>query len=120
VAVDGAFQASDAPADATLDPLAGDLGAEPLDQVEPGRRDRREMLVETQVLRGPRSRGQMLVGGVIVQHQVQIEVDERVFVDSAQEADELVMAMLFGAAASETVPSSTFSAANKVLVPWRL
>src|SRR3712207_8539494 len=39
---------------AAPDALAGDLGEEPLDQVEPGRRGRREMQVEARMLRQPR------------------------------------------------------------------
>lgn len=49
VAVDGDLEASDALEDATPDTLAGDLGEEPPDQVEPGGRGRREMQVKARV-----------------------------------------------------------------------
>jgi len=38
----------------------------------------------------------MLVPGVVVHHQVQIEVRVRALVDAAQEADELLMAVPLG------------------------
>src|SRR3954468_19706501 len=39
----------------------------------------------------------MLVGGVVVDHQVQIEVGRRALVDDAEEADELLVAVPLGA-----------------------
>ena len=104
VGVDGDFQVSDALEDAAPDALAGDLGEEPLDQVEPGRRGRREVQVEPRMLRQPRPHGRMLVGGVVVHHQVQIEVGGRVLVDDTQEPDELLMAVPLGADLSELAP----------------
>ncbi len=43
VVVDGHLQVDDGVEYAATDALSGDLGEEPLDQVEPGRRGRREM-----------------------------------------------------------------------------
>ena len=45
--------------------------------------------------------------------------DLHITLDRIEEANELLMPMALHAA-TETLPSSTSSAANKVVVPWRL
>jgi hypothetical protein len=59
------------------------------------------MQVEARMLRQPRLHGGVLVGGVVVHHQMQIEVRRRALVDDAQEADELLMAVPLGTAADD-------------------
>ena len=62
----------------------------------------------------------MLVGGVVVDDQVQVEVGRRALVDDAEEPDELLVPVPLGMQRPITVPSSTLRAANSVVVPWRL
>src|SRR6185312_3011956 len=56
------------------DALASDFGEEPLDEVEPGTGCRREVQCEAFVSRQPALHGRRLVGGVVVEDQMQIEM----------------------------------------------
>ena len=61
----------------------------------------------------------MLVRGVVVGDQMQRLVLGRLAVDLAQELQPLGVGVALLALADD-LPSSTFSAANSVVVPWRL
>ena len=61
----------------------------------------------------------LLVGDVVVEHDVDQLAGRHRALDLVEEADELLVPVGLHAAAS-TVPSSTLSAANSVVVPWRL
>ena len=61
----------------------------------------------------------MLVGGVVVEDDVDHLAGRHLGLDRVQEAHELLMAVALHVVRM-TVPSSTSSAANKVVVPWRL
>ena len=61
----------------------------------------------------------MLVGGVVVEDDVDHLAGRHIGLDRVQEAHELLMAVALHVAADD-VPSRTLSAANKVVVPWRL
>src|SRR5438552_12238360 len=54
------------------DALASNLGEEPLDEVEPGTGCRRGVQCEVLVSRQPALHGRRLVGGVVVEDQMQI------------------------------------------------
>ena len=54
----------------------------------------------------------VLVGGVVVQHDMDLLGGGHFAFDGVQETDELLVPM--------TLPSSTFSAANRVVVPFLL
>src|SRR5689334_5555252 len=69
VAVDGTLEVGDAREHAAADALAGDLGEEALDQVEPGGRGWREVPVAARMLRQPCLHDRMLMGGVVVDHR---------------------------------------------------
>ena len=75
------------------DALASDFGEEPLDEVEPGTGCRREAQREAFVSRQPTLHGRGLVGGVVVEDQMQIEMCGRLAVDGFQERQELVCPM---------------------------
>ena len=99
VVIDGHLQVDDGVEHATTYALSGDLGEEALDQVEPGRRCRREMHVEAGMTGQPRLDLGVLVGGVVVGDQVDIEVRRDLPVDPVEEADELLMPVLVHALA---------------------
>ena len=61
----------------------------------------------------------MLVGGIVVEDDVDGLVGGQLGFDRVQEAHELLMAVALHVAA-DTEPSRTLSAANRVVVPWRL
>ena len=61
----------------------------------------------------------MLVRGVVVGDQVHVEVLRRLGVDPAQELEPLLVPVPRHALADH-LPVATSSAANNVVVPWRL
>ena len=96
-----------------------DVAEEALDHVQPRRRGRREVHVEARVLGQPLLHLGMLVRGVVVADQVQRLVLGRLAVDLAQELEPLAVAVPL-LALGDDLPSSVLSAANSVVVPWRL
>ena len=118
-AVDGGLEIDDALEDAALEPLLGQLGEEAFDRVEPGGRGRGEVEVEPRMPFEPGANLGMLVRRIVVDDQVQVPPGRGLAVDLVEKADELLMPV----AAMHwpmTRPSSTSSAANSVVVPWRL
>ncbi len=113
---DGGLQFADAFEHAASDALVGYQAEETFDLVEPGCRGRRKVHVEAGMLGQPRLDGRMLVGGVVVGDQVQVERLGRGPVDGPQEFEPFLMAMHW----PMTLPVATSSAANSVVVPWRL
>ena len=62
----------------------------------------------------------LLVSGVVVEDDVDCLVGRQLGLDGVQEADELLVAVTRATLRPITEPSSTFSAANSVVVPLRL
>ena len=91
VAVDGGLEIDDALEDAALEPLPGQLGEEAFDRVEPGGRGRGEVEVEPRMPFEPGAHLGMLVRGVVVDDQMQVELGRGLAVDLVEEADELLM-----------------------------
>ena len=98
---DRALQVGHARKGAAPDALLRDQGEEPLDQVEPRSRGRREVQVEARLLRKPSPHPRVLVRRVIVPDQVQVEALVGVAMDDAQEAQKLLMAMPLHASAQD-------------------
>ena len=103
---------------AATDGALGDEGEEPFDLVEPGRIGRREMNVPTRAAGEPSSDFGMLVGGVVVDDEMDVELGRHIGLDVAQEGEELLMAMA-GFALGDDRAIDTLRAANSVVVPWR-
>ena len=78
---------------AAADALARDLGKQPLDEVEPGRGCRGEVRGEAGVSLEPALDRGRLVGGVIVEDQMQVEIRGYLAVDDLEEGEELLGAM---------------------------
>jgi len=102
------------------DALASDFGEEPLDEVEPGTGCRREVQCEAFVSRQPALHGRRLVGGVVVEDQMQIEMCGRLAVDCFQKRQELVCPMTRQAFADDGTGRHIQRAAKSVVVPLRL
>lgn len=77
------------------------------------------MQVEAGVLGQPRFDCRVLMGGVIVGDQVEGERLGPAAVDRPQETQPFLVAMPLHAL-PDHLPLATSSAANKVVVPWRL
>ena len=83
---DGLLQFAGGFEDAAADALSGDLGKEPLDHVEPRPGGGREVQVEARMPLEPAFYRGGLVGGIIVNDQMQVEVGRRLLVDGLEEA----------------------------------
>ena len=92
---------------------------EALNQIEPRRTRRREVHMEAAMLGKPALHGRCLMGSVVVEHEMEIEVLFHAPVDALQELDELVGTMA-GMAFAMTSPLFASRAANSVVVPLRL
>ena len=119
VGADGLVQLDDGAEDAALQPLLGQGGEEALDGVDPGGRGWREVHVDARMPGQPSLHSLGLVGGVVVEDQVQVEPGRGLLIDQAEEADELA-ARWRSVHWLITVPAFTSRAANSVVVPWRL
>lgn len=97
VVVDGHLQIDDGVEHAATDALSSDFSEEALDQIEPGRRCRREMHVEARVPGQPRPDLGVLVSGVIVGDQMDTKVRRDLSVDPVEEANELLVPVLLHA-----------------------
>src|SRR6516165_9521552 len=73
------------------DAVSGDLGEEALNHVEPGSRGRREVQMEARMRLEPALYGRGLVGGIVVDHQVEVEAGRGLMVDQLEKAQELAM-----------------------------
>ena len=67
---DGVLQLGDAFEDTAADAISGDLGKEPLDHVEPGRRGWCEVQVKAGMRFEPALYGRGLMSGIVVNDQV--------------------------------------------------
>ena len=78
------------------------------------------MQVEPGVFVQPLADVVVLVGGVVVQDQVDLQVLGHLAVDGLEEFQTTPDAGAGAVHCPMTMPVSTFSAANRVVVPWRL
>lgn len=76
-----------------LENAAPELGEPALHQVEPGRGHRNEVEVETRLAPEPAPDGGMLVGLIVVQHQVEFEFPGDLLIQTLEEPEEVPMAI---------------------------
>ena len=88
---DGLLQFVDALEDAAADAFSGDLGKEALDHVEPRAGRGREVQMEARMPLEPALYRGGLVGGIIIDDQMQVEIGQRPLVDGLEKAEELAM-----------------------------
>src|SRR2546427_13309980 len=74
VIADGLFEGGDAWERAAADSLGDDLAEEPFHQIQPGAAGGDEVHVESRMTRQPTHHPRMLVRGVIVYDQMQVQV----------------------------------------------
>ena len=99
VAVDGGLEVGDRTEDAAADALAGHLGEEALDRIEPGPRGWGEVKDPTRVAGEPGFDLGMLVGGVIVEDGVDHFAGRHGALDGIEKADEFLVSVALHAAA---------------------
>ena len=92
-AVDGGLEVDDRVKDAALEATLRQFGEEALDGVEPRARGRREVEGEARMAVEPGTHLGVLVGGVIVEDDVDGLAGRHLGVDGVEEADELLVAV---------------------------
>lgn len=93
VAIDGGLQVDDGMEHAPLEATLRQFGEEALDGVEPGKRGRGEVDGEALMAVEPGTHLVVLMGGVIVEDDVDGLVDRHLGVNGVEKADELLVAM---------------------------
>lgn len=104
---------------AATNSFLSDFSKPALDQIEPRSACRDEMHVKARMLREPGFHLRVLMCGVVVCDQMQVQVCRCLFVDLPQEFEPLLMAMTFDADTNHLTLRSS-SAAKRVVVPLRL
>jgi hypothetical protein len=103
---------------AATDSALSDESEEAFDLVKPGGVGGREMNVPTRTACEPSSDLGMLVGGVVVDDEMDIELGWHVGLDVTQEGEELLMAMA-GFALGDDRAVEHVEGGDRVVVPWR-
>ena len=96
-----AFELLDTAMDAALDLLVGEQCEPAFDLVEPGGAGRREVEVIARVAGEPRFDGWRFVGGVVVEHQMDVEIGRHGLLDLRQEFAEFDRPVALVAAADD-------------------
>ena len=91
---DGTFQIGNVAEHAAPDLIFGDVAEESLDQIEPGCTGRREVQMEARMLGQPGADLGVLVGGVVVDDQMQIKRPRGASIQMSEEGKELVVSVL--------------------------
>ena len=99
ISVDGGLQVGDRAEDTAADALPGHLGKEILDSVEPGGRGRGEVEGPTRMTAQPGQHFGMLVGGIVVEDDMDRLIGRAVALDSIEKSNEFEMAVALHAAA---------------------
>src|SRR2546423_1478825 len=86
---------------AAADTLSGDLGKKALDHVEPGTRGRRKVQMEAG-MRFPALHGRGLVGGIVIDDEMEIETSWGLLVEQFEKPQELAMPMTRHASPNDT------------------
>jgi hypothetical protein len=100
-AVDGALEFDDRAKDAALETAPGELCEEALDGIEPGAGSRGEVEDEARMAGQPSFDVRMLMGGVVVDDDMDDLADGDLGFDGIEEADELLMPVALHAAADD-------------------
>jgi len=95
------LEIADAAMDAALDLLVGEESKPAFYLIEPGGAGRGEVEVIARVAGEPRFHGRGLVGGVIVEHQMDVEIGRPGLLDRGQELAEFDRAVTLVAAADD-------------------
>src|SRR5260370_1865000 len=100
-AVDGGLEVDDRAKDAALEAAPGEFGEEALDGIEPRARGRGEVEDEARMARQPGLDLRMLMGGVVVDDDVDDLTGGDFGFDGLEEADEIPMPVPLHAAAED-------------------
>src|SRR5215208_2554307 len=101
IAVDGGLEVDDRSEDAALQAPLGESGEEGLDGVEPGARGRGEVEGKAGVAGEPGNHLRLLVGGVVVEDDVDDLAGRDLCLDGVEEANELLVPVALHAAADD-------------------
>src|SRR5204863_5458815 len=93
ISIDSGLQVGDRVEDPAADALAGHLGEEVLDGVEPGGRGRGKVERPARMARPPGQHLGMFMGGIVVEHGVDHLAGGHLALDSIEEVDEFEVAV---------------------------
>src|SRR5260370_15669518 len=108
-AVDGGLEVDDRAKDAALEAAPGEFGEEALDGIEPRARGRGEVEDEARMARQPGLDLRMLMGGVVVDDDVDDLTGGGFRLVRLEEAGELLVAVALAAAAHDPVLQDAWS-----------
>ncbi len=117
--IDGLLQRPNRVEDAAFQAAFCELGEEPLDRLQPGAGRRDDMKRPAGMARQPCPNLVMLAGGIVVEDDVVHLAGRALAFNGIEKADELLVTVLCRHLPI-TVPSRMLSAANSVVVPFRL
>ena len=103
------LEIADAVMDAPLDLLFGEESKPAFDLIEPGGAGRGEMEVIARAAGEPRFDGRGLVGGVIIEHEMDVEIGRHGLLDLAEELAEFDRTVTLVAAADDVAGSNVQS-----------
>jgi hypothetical protein len=92
-AVDGGLEIDDGVEDTALQSTPAEFAEKPLDGVEPGARGWCEVEDETRVAIEPGTNARMLVGGLVIENDVDDLAGRRLRLDGVQKSNEFLMTM---------------------------
>ena len=99
IAVDSGFEIADGAEDAALEAALGQCGEEALDCIQPGAGGGDEVESEAAMPRKPCHDLGMLMGGIVIEDEVDSRLDRYGGIDSLQKSNELLMPVAFHATA---------------------
>src|SRR5437667_2919227 len=115
ISIDCGLQVGDRAEDAAAGALAGHLGEEVLDGVEPGGRGRGEVEGPARMTRQPGQYFAMLVGGIVVEDDADRPVGRDLALDGIEEADEFEMAVALHCCSAFLISSSALVRSSTLL-----
>ena len=118
--IHGGLQVSDRAEDTAANALSGHFGEEVLDRVEPGSRGRGEVESPARMTRQPGQHFGMLMSGIVVEDDVDRQAGCHLALGGVEKSKEFEIPVALHAAGRITVPWSTLSAPNGMVVPCRL
>ncbi len=120
VVIDSGIEFADASKHASTNPFVGEIAKEALHHIQPGCGSRSEVNVDSLVTLEPAFHSRMLVGGIVVDDQMELFVLGGLAFDQTQESQPLFVGMSGHASAHDAAVERVQGRKHRVVVPLRL